>query len=741
MIRSKLLILSCLLCFLPLRLESRENKPSPRNASKLTGSALSFVVREIQGFNLRVWLSNQMAAGLSAWDASAGSQIPLEPHVGLDYPAGSNVEHLFGGGPMLAGIANGVRRVDEGFNLSNGGEFLPEVRHFRRAHFWRTAVGNPPFDDYGWSGFYYNHNASTNRAGVDDDGDLRVDEDPLDGLDNDGDWNPVTDDVGEDGLPDSLEASCDGTPYDSLSNPDPAQDNYEPASTDKCHPNAAGMYPLKSDKDFYTERNGVPDHGEPHVDEDFGSISDRDLSCTASDIFSSPFIPGHVPMGVELIQKSFAWKYPSADALTFLEYDYVDTGRYVIRDAYGAYFADMDVGPVDITRYYQHNYAAYDSATRTAYISNPIDTGSTPLGITVLDLGRPIDSLKFIFRWLDYGSDPPVVGDTGLYSLLSGAAFPMELIRPNQDSLRLSDTRLFVSAGPYPVISPGDTLRQVYAYVAGRTIHDMLNNARRAHRIYERRGFIMPDAHLRDPGGSGPLVVSWPPLERSPWGNVASYIVYRGDSSRRYTDSVTTMSTSVSFPSSSGRYFAVRAVDTRGNRSALSDETTVFPDAPPALSATGRQVDILIRWTMSTDGYVSGYNVYRRTSDDSLFRKLNPAPISDSSFVDTAVWGNRVYSYKISALGRQGYESVPSVEVKGRLKPPAAPSGFVIGPGNSLLHLAWTPNPEGDLKGYNVYRSDSSTTVKLNSSIWKNSDYVDSVGGGSRSYTFIFEAV
>ena len=26
-----------------------------------------------------------------------------------------------------------------------------------------------------------------------------------------------------------------------------------------------------------TEKNGIPDHGEPHVDEDYGAISDNDL--------------------------------------------------------------------------------------------------------------------------------------------------------------------------------------------------------------------------------------------------------------------------------------------------------------------------------------------------------------------------------------------------------------------------------------------------------------------------------
>ena len=107
-----------------------------------------------------------------------------------------------------------------------------------RIHFWHTKTGTPDEDPEGWSGYYYNHGILTNTRGYDDDHDGKIDEDDLDGIDNDGDWNPATDDVGADGLPDSLEVSCDGQKYDPVLNPDPAQDNYDPSVRDKCHPNA-----------------------------------------------------------------------------------------------------------------------------------------------------------------------------------------------------------------------------------------------------------------------------------------------------------------------------------------------------------------------------------------------------------------------------------------------------------------------------------------------------------------------
>src|SRR5207244_1698809 len=112
----------------------------------------------------------------------------------------------------------------------------------------------------------------------------------LDGYDNDGDWNPMTDDVGADGIPDSLEVGCRG-PYDPIKNPDPAYDDYQPNNSlpvkfDSCHRDpSTGSYPRMNDKDKYTERNGIPDHGEPHVDEDYGAVSESDIYISYKDVF------------------------------------------------------------------------------------------------------------------------------------------------------------------------------------------------------------------------------------------------------------------------------------------------------------------------------------------------------------------------------------------------------------------------------------------------------------------------
>ena len=229
-----------------------------------------------QGFSARIWLSNQMTLGIQALNGVSFFYPPTDPvcvsQIGLEYPSGSCIEHLFWAGPWLGGIVDGVRRVTEGYNPDAGdSELLPERQDSARDRIWRTSILDTLYDLNFTPPRLLNR--PVNRRFVDDDGDGKIDEDELDGLDNDGDWNPLTDDIGSDGVPDSLEVGCDGKAYDPVTNPDPAYDNYDPGLIDLCHPLPSGSYPRKDDKNLYTEKNGLPDHGEPHVDEDYGAVS------------------------------------------------------------------------------------------------------------------------------------------------------------------------------------------------------------------------------------------------------------------------------------------------------------------------------------------------------------------------------------------------------------------------------------------------------------------------------------
>jgi len=478
----------------------------------------SWVERKLQGFDMRVWLSNKMVMGEQAWDGGA-SDIP-SPHMGLEYPVGSGMEHLFGAGPRIGGIVNGHAVVSETYNGSTAGnEFFPDYVHLPRFHFWHTQTGVPiGGDPEGWSGYYYNHNIVTNTRGCDNDHDGKINEDDLDGLDNDGDWNPLTDDVGADGLPDSLEVSCDGEKYDPVLNPDPAQDNYDPNTQDKCHPNeGTGVYPFKNNKDIWTEKNGIPDHGEPHVDEDYGAVSDNDLYCISTDTFTNPVLIGHIPMGIKIIQKSYAWR-TGADAILPIDYYFVNVGTNVITNVYVGFFADMDVGPSTRNpNFYQNNLSGYIDSLHTAYTENPVDVGSTPLGVTLLKTSRPLDSLNYIFHWLtNAGDEPPETDDSASYAWLSGSAFLLGLVEENQT--QISDTRFLISFGPFGTLNPGDTIKFSLALVSGLSVsvgpQSLVANVEKAIALSGRNYYppvTPPSPALRITPGPNSVTLQWGP--------------------------------------------------------------------------------------------------------------------------------------------------------------------------------------------------------------------------------------
>jgi hypothetical protein len=424
---------------------------------------------------MKVWLSNQMCFGLQAWDRGS-PPLPQDPQFGLQYPLTLPFEHLFGAGVWFGGMVNGFARVTEGYGENSDKYFLPDPNHPLRELIWQTsttAVGEP------------------NTRGWDDDGDGKIDEDDLDGIDNDGDWSAGLDDIGADGIPDSLESGCKGG-YSAGSNPDPSYDNYRPIARDSCHPNPPGSYStyrLMNDKDLYTERNGIPDHGEPHVDEDYAAVSDRDLTCSATDTVPAS---GHTPLGIKVIQKSYAWSDTSRKAILPVDYCFINIGQNVIQDPYIAMFVDADIGPVTLSNYYLHNYACYIDSLRTAYTHNAVDSGSTPLGITFIGASKLLDQLSIAFFWNDFSAGPgPGAIDTTRYLLMSGN-FPGGPIIPCQSPLSPSDPKMLLSVGPFDQFNPGDTIRISFAFVSGDSLegagNTLVENARKAIREYATTG-------------------------------------------------------------------------------------------------------------------------------------------------------------------------------------------------------------------------------------------------------------
>jgi hypothetical protein len=219
-------------------------------------------------------------------------------------------------------------------------------------------------------------------------------------------------------------------------------------------------------------------------------ISDQDMHVTYTD--SLVPVQGHIPMRLRVIQSSYAWDDPYADAIIIFEYRILNIGRQRIDSAYFAYFFDPEVGPLTSTYYGPRNFSAYLSDSRTAYAHNPVDRRSTPVGATLLATsGASLDSLRYTFQWFPGPNTPPT--DAEKYAMLSSG-----VIREDEFP-RLSETRFVFAFGPFsmePLHVRPDTFLVAVAVISG-DIHDgpewsLSRSASRALDIYLNQGIKLP---------------------------------------------------------------------------------------------------------------------------------------------------------------------------------------------------------------------------------------------------------
>jgi hypothetical protein len=74
-----------------------------------------------------------------------------------------------------------------------------------------------------------------------------------------------------------------------------------------------------------------------------------------------------------------------------------------------------------------------------------------------------------------------------------------------------------------------------------------------------------------------------------------------------------------------------------------------------------RQHNVSLSWKPSTSA-VSGYNVYRTWGSETV--KLNSAPVTGTTYVDSTAQSGETYTYVTKALSEKGIESIPSNQVQ-----------------------------------------------------------------------------
>jgi fibronectin type 3 domain-containing protein len=150
---------------------------------------------------------------------------------------------------------------------------------------------------------------------------------------------------------------------------------------------------------------------------------------------------------------------------------------------------------------------------------------------------------------------------------------------------------------------------------------------------------------------------------------------------------------------------------------------TTPPAAPSGLTATASTNGVLLNWNENSEGDLKSYNVYRSVSGAG-FTKIATVNKPTSEYLDASAPINVPLAYYVKAVDTSNNESAASNQATAtRLPdttPPAAPSNLSATGGSSGIALNWSDNSEGDLAGYNVYRSESGaagTFAKINTTL------------------------
>jgi len=273
--------------------------------------------------------------------------------------------------------------------------------------------------------------------------------------------------------------------------------------------------------------------------EDEDAISEQDFIAIYTDTLTNPIYVSdgpldnrpHMPLGIEVTQKSYAWSYSYADDFVLFDYEIKNIGHKDLKQVYMGIYVDGDVGlegswddaQDDICGFLREIPSpqgcgfidtvniAWIADNNGKYAEEPCPYTNTSItSVTGTRVVRtPSDSLKYSFNWwvshgsinLDFGPrmrgtpDDPFrdfggflgtpEGDRNKYYIMKHEEFDYDQLfsavnhtesgwlppKPLGDDIANGyDTRYLLSFGPFD-ISPGEVLPLTFAYVGGENFH------------------------------------------------------------------------------------------------------------------------------------------------------------------------------------------------------------------------------------------------------------------------------
>lgn len=171
--------------------------------------------------------------------------------------------------------------------------------------------------------------------------------------------------------------------------------------------------------------------------------------------------------------------------------------------------------------------------------------------------------------------------------------------------------------------------------------------------------------------------------------------------------------------------YAIRFVNAAGQKAAFSNTLLIEPTSkiasnPASLAAEASQEAVRLSWVppvTNIDGTTPisllGYNIYRSTSEKEPAKLLNKAPVGQTNYDDEFFEFEKDYYYFVRAvsvgLETEPVESAESNIIKFRgvdTFAPSSPSAITIAAAPGTISIFFAINPEKDIAGYKIYRSE-----------------------------------
>lgn len=211
--------------------------------------------------------------------------------------------------------------------------------------------------------------------------------------------------------------------------------------------------------------------------------------------------------------------------------------------------------------------------------------------------------------------------------------------------------------------------------------------------------------------------------------------------------------------------YAIRFVNDSGQKAAFSNYLLIEPtarvaNAPSEVFAKVSESAVLIDWKApeeNVDGSkpanVLGYNVYRIVGADPNPNVLNKTPITQTEFADSFFDFGQKYTYLVRtiSLGSNG-EPVESLDSQtAEVSPvdtfaPSAPEAITIAAAPNNISIFFAVNPEKDIAGYRVYRTEDPNSPKtewklLTPSLLTTNTFQDKTVEPEKNYYYYLAAV